>query len=130
MVQEANITPEVQDAFAKVTNTTYRWAIAAIEGPPDVIVLKHFGLRDSTIEDLCAVLADEPCYVVYDFEGTRADSSTLTKTCFVAFAPDSCMSMKKKFALQNYKASVKSKINCQKEMQINDKADFNEREFA
>ena len=34
-----------------------------------------------------------------------------------------------KMALQNYRGSVKQKINCQKELQINDKADLTEAEF-
>ena len=34
-----------------------------------------------------------------------------------------------KVALQNYKGSVKAKTSAQKEMQINDKADFTEGEF-
>ena len=37
--------------------------------------------------------------------------------------------MQMKFALQNYKASVMSKVNIQKEMQINDLADLTQNEF-
>ena len=87
------------------------------------------GDRDSPLSALSDALGDEPCYVVYDFEATRDDSSTLCKTIFIAYAPDSCRNMQAKFALQNFKASVKSKINCHKEMQINDKADLTENEF-
>ena len=104
-----------------------RWAIAGIQ-EPDVVLVKT-GPRESTLADLCAELGDEPCYVVFDFEAVREDTSTISKIVFVAYSPDTCTSMKKKFALQNFKASVKAKINCHKEMQINDKADFSEREF-
>lgn len=37
--------------------------------------------------------------------------------------------MQMKFALQNYKASVMSKVNIQKEMQINELADLTQNEF-
>ena len=75
------------------------------------------------------MLSDQPCYVVYDFEATRDDSSTLCKTVFICYSPDSCTSMQAKFALQNYKGAVKSKVMAHKEMQINDKADLTEGEF-
>lgn len=87
------------------------------------------GPRDSTLEALVGQLGDEPCYVVYDFEATREDSSTLCKTCFIVYSPDSCRSMPLKFALQNFKVSVKDKTNCHREFQINDKADLTIREF-
>jgi len=68
------------------------------------------------MDDLNTELGDEPCYVVFDFEAVREDTSTLSKIAFVAYAPDTCTSMKKKFALQNFKGSVKAKINCHKEL--------------
>lgn len=82
------------------------------------------------MEECVSRLGDDPCYVVFDYEATRSDSSTLSKICFICYAPDSCTSLKAKFALQNFKESTKQKINVQKEMQINDKGDFTEREFA
>lgn len=88
------------------------------------------GPRTDGIDQLLAAVSDtEPGYIVYDFEATRADSSTLKKTCFMLYSPDSCTSMAKKLSIANFKESVKSKINIHKEMQINDKADINEREF-
>ena len=66
--------------------------------------------RKDGLESLTAILSDQPCYVVYDFEATRDDSSTLCKTVFISYSPDSCTSMQAKFALQNYKAAVKAKI--------------------
>ena len=80
--------------------------------------------RSEGLTELLAVLGNEPCFVVYDFEATRDDSSTLCKTIFICYSPDSCTSMPAKLALVNYKAAVRSKIQTQKEMQINDKADL------
>ena len=59
----------------------------------------------------------------------KDDGSKLMKTCFVAYSPDDCRVMASKFAMQNYKDSVKSKINCQREIQINDINDFSEANF-
>ena len=87
------------------------------------------GAREQTLDDLNAALGDTPVYAVFDFDATRDDGSTLCKTVFIAYAPDSCRSMQEKFALQNYKNAAKSKVNCHKEMQVNDKADLTENEF-
>lgn len=127
MVEQSNVSPEVIAAFAGVTSKQLRWAIAKVEGIN--IVIGETAPRESNLESLCAALTDVPCYVVYDFEATREDSSTICKTCFICYSPDDCTSMTAKFELQNFKASVKSKINSQKEMQINDKADLTESEF-
>ena len=85
--------------------------------------------RSEGLDTLLAALGDQPCYAVYDFEATRDDSSTLCKTVFILYSPDTCTSMQMKLALQNYKAAVNSKVKTQKEMQINDKADLTEAEF-
>lgn len=127
MVDQANVTQEVKDAFAKVTHKEYRWVIAKIEGSS--VVLVKFGERSSGLDELRAELGDTPVYIVYDFEATRDDSSTLCKTCFICYAPDSCTVMAEKFALQNFKASCMACINQHKEMQINDKADLSDGEF-
>lgn len=127
MVSNANVTQEVKDAFKAVTKKEARWAIAKVEG--DSIVHVASGPREHTIADLHAALGDTPCYVVVDFDATREDGSTLCKTCFIAYSPDSCRSMQDKFALQNFRESVKSGVMCHKEMQINDKADCTENEF-
>ena len=85
--------------------------------------------RTDNLDTLLAALGDEPCYAVYDYEATRDDSSTLCKTCFILYSPDTCTSMLMKMALQNYKAAVNSKVKTQKEMQINFKEDLTEAEF-
>ena len=85
--------------------------------------------RSEGLDTLLAALGDQPCYAVYDFEATRDDSSTLCKTVFILYSPDTCTSMQAKLALQNYKAAVNSKVQTHKEMQINDKADLNEAEM-
>lgn len=127
MVDQANVAQDVKDAFAKVTHKDYRWVIAKVNGSS--VELVKFGERSSTLAELVAELGDSPCYIVYDFEATRDDSSTLCKTCFICYAPDTCTVMAEKFALQNFKASTMACINQHKEMQINDKADLTESEF-
>ena len=128
MVSEANVAGEVSAAFAQVVGKHQRWAIAKIEGSEVVLQAVSEG-RDANLESLVDQLGNEPCYIVYDFEATRADTSTLCKTVFISYAPDSCTDMQKRFAIQNYKASVRAKIQTSKEMQINDKADLTENEF-
>ena len=87
------------------------------------------GARESTLEELAAAVGDEPGYIVYDFEHTKDDGVHMTKTCFIAYSPDSCTDTTKKFAMQNFKRSTLSKIQAHKEMQINDKADIKIGEF-
>lgn len=127
MVSTANVTEEVTNAFTGVTTKQLRWATCKVDGAN--VVLVATGPRESTLEELVSTLGDEPMYVVFDFEAVRPDSSSLCKTCFISYAPDSNRNMASKFALQNFKQSVKGKINCQKEMQVNDKADLTVREF-
>lgn len=97
MVDQANVTPEVVEAFAKVSSKEYRWVICKVNNTN--VELTKFGERSSTLEELNAELNDDPAYIVYDFEATRGDGSTLCKTCFICYAPDSCTSMPAKFAL-------------------------------
>ena len=73
--------------------------------------------------------ADEPRYVLYDFEATKDDGSRMAKTVFVSYSPDECKSMPAKFALMNYAANVKSKATFSVEKQINDLNDFTENTF-
>ena len=127
MVDQANVTQDVKDAFAKVTHKDYRWVIAKVNG--STVELVKFGERSTGLEELRAELGDSPVYIVYDFEATRGDSSTLCKTCFICYAPDTCTVMAEKFALQNFKASTMACINHHKELQINDKADLSDSEF-
>ena len=124
MVDQGNVSLEVIEAFAGLTGKSLRWVIAKVDGSD--INLVQTGVRTSTLEELNAVLGDDPCFIVFDYEATRADGSTLCKTCFICYAPDSCTSMQRKFELQNFKACVEAKINFAKEMQINDKADLTE----
>ena len=119
-----DVSAEVIEAFAGLTGKSLRWVIAKVDGSD--INLVQTGVRTSTLEELNAVLGDDPCFIVFDYEATRADGSTLCKTCFICYAPDSCTSMQRKFELQNFKACVEAKINFAKEMQINDKADLTE----
>ena len=127
MVDQGNVTADVVSAFASLSSKNLRYVIAKVNGC-DIELVKT-AERSATLEDLCNDLTDEPCFVVYDFEAVRSDSSTLCKTCFICYSPDNCTSMQKKFELQNFKGCVMGKVNSQKEMQINDKADLTENEF-
>lgn len=115
MVDQANVTEEVLDAFAQVSAKQLRYAICKLDGAN--ITLESTGPRDSGYDEMKAALpADDVRYVVFDFEATKPDGSKLMKTCFVAYSPDDCREMAAKFAMQNYKECVKSKINCQREL--------------
>ena len=128
MVDPANISPEVIEAFAKIQSKELRFAIAKVDGA--VVVLESTGTRDQGFAECAAVLPrDDPRYIAFDFEAQKSDGSKLVKCVFISYSPDDCTSMQKKFALQNFKGSVKSKLNVQKEMQINDHNDFNENTF-
>ena len=52
-----------------------------------------------------------------------------TKVCFVNFVPDDCSKNKLKFAYANHKEIVKTKIQVNKELQINDLADVTRAKF-
>ena len=91
MVDQSNVSQEVIDAFSQVSSKSLRWVIAKVNGSN--VELVKTGERSSTIDDLRNELSDDPVYVVFDFEATRSDSSTLCKTCFICYAPDSCTSM-------------------------------------
>ena len=109
MVENAQVAQEVCEAFTAVTRKSLRWATAKVEG--ESVVLAATGARESTLEELAAAVGDECLYIVFDFEHTKDDGVHATKTCFIAYAPDSCRNMQAKFALQNYKRSVMSKVN-------------------
>lgn len=131
MVDQANVSQEVIDAFSAISAGDKRWAIAKVEDSQ--VVLEALGDKtDDCPADIAAMAAatgDEPRYIVFDFEAKKKDGSGLKKIVFIAYSPDSCSSMQLKFALQNFKASCKSKINAHKEMQVNDKRDLKESEF-
>ena len=127
MVDQASISQEVLDAFAQVNSKTKRWCIAKVEDSQ--VVLEAVGERGDDIAALAAAIGDEPRYVLYDFEADKPDGSKLQKIVFICYSPDTCTSMNQKFALQNFKQSVKSKSNCHREMQVNDKRDIKESEF-
>ena len=91
MVSQANVTQVVCEAFGKVTGKHLRFAICKIDGAD--VVLVATGERQEGLEELRNQLGDVPCYIAYDFEHTKADSSTMCKTCFINYAPDSCNSM-------------------------------------
>ena len=91
MVSNANVSQEVVDAFAQVTSKALRWTIAKVDG--ENIVHVASGAREQTLADLNAALGDSPRYAVFDFDATRDDGSTLCKTVFIAYSPDSCRSM-------------------------------------
>ena len=124
---EAVIDDDVVMAFKQVVNKKLMWAIAAIDNVH--VTLVKTGDRESSLEALREELSDEPYYVVLRFEAMREDYSKINKVIFATYVPDSCTSLKKKFALHNFKASVAAKSNCHAEMQINDKHDLSARQF-
>ena len=127
MVDNANVTQAVRDAFAGVTGKRLRYAIAKCNGAD--IELADQGERAEGLDELRAKLGSDPCYILFDFEATKDDGAKLLKTCFIKFSPDSCTNMAQKMALQNYGNSVKNCVNVNKEMQINDLNDLTEGEF-
>ena len=127
MVSNADVSQEVVDAFGQVRSKALRWVVARVEDT--AVVLEATGARESTLEELQAAVGNEPRYIVYDFEHTKDDGVHMTKTCFIAYSPDSCTNIQSKFALQNFKRSAMSKIQAHKEMQINDKSDIKVGEF-
>lgn len=83
-----------------------RWAIVKMVDSNAVLVAT--GERAEGVTELLTKLDDTPVFISYDFDGTRADGSTLCKCLFITYSPDSCTSMPAKFALQNFKAGVKA----------------------
>ena len=52
-----------------------------------------------------------------------------SKICFVQYVPDDCTQNKLKFAYANHKEVVKSKLQVNKELQVNDKDDVTRAKF-
>ena len=94
----ATVSQAVIDAVAQVKNKDLRWAIFKIEGSD--ILVDATGAREQGMDEFRAAIDEPHCrYAVYDYEGVRADSSTIMKLCFIVFAPDSCSSMAEKMSL-------------------------------
>ena len=127
MVDVANVTQEVEDAFKAIVEKQMRWCIVKFEGSN--AVLEASGDRDSNIAAMAAATPDMPRLMYYDFETPKADGTTLKKLVFISYSPDTCTDMVAKTAMQNYRASVRAKTTVHKEMQVNDKRDLTEGEM-
>ena len=127
----ATVTQGVIDANAGVKSKQLRWAIFKVEGSE--IVVDQTGERDSDIEALRSAIHTENSncrYAIYDFEAKRADGASMSKICFISYAPDSCTSMPEKMGFMDYKQAVLAKVDSRKDFQINDLGDLTEENFA
>ena len=115
-----------------------RWAVFRIpEGTDSGIQLvkssPSSGEDDASSEaDFAAFAAelpeDEPRWGVYDLNFMKNGVNN-SKVCFVQYVPDDCTQNKLKFAYANHKEVVKSKLQVNKELQVNDKADVTRAKF-
>ena len=71
---------------------------------------------------------NEPRWGVYDLNFMKGGINN-SKVCFVQYVPDDCTQNKLKFAYANHKEVVKSKLQVNKELQVNDKADVTRAKF-
>ena len=67
---------------------------------------------------------DQPRWIIYDLQFQKNGVNN-SKVCFIQYVPDDCTKMATKFAYANGKEGVKSQVQVNKELQINDKADLN-----
>ena len=91
MVDQGSVHQDVQDAFASLSAKNLRYVIAKVEGS-DINLVKT-APREATLEQLSTDLDDEPCFVAFDFDAVRTDGSSVHKTCFICYSPDSCTVM-------------------------------------
>ena len=125
----ATVSQAVIDANAEIKRKNLRWAIFKIEGSE--IVVESTGERAHGMDEFRAAIDTPHCrYALFDFEKARPDGGILCKQTFVVYAPDTCTSMAEKMGLQEYRSSIKAKVDSAKDFQINDIADLTEDEFA
>ena len=72
--------------------------------------------------------ADQPRWGIYDLNFMKNGVNN-TKVCFVMYVPDDCTKNNLKFAYANHKETVKSKLQVNKELQINDIDDVTRAKF-
>ena len=71
---------------------------------------------------------DQPRWGVYDLNFLKSGINN-SKVCFVQYVPDDCTKNNLKFAYANHKEIVKSKLQVNKELQVNDKDDVTRAKF-
>ena len=79
-------------------------------------------MKDACPEDL-------PRWIYYQLEFTAKSGAQSKKIVFVNYSPDDCTKMNIKFPYQQHKDKVKSKLNPNKEFQVNEHADLDREKF-
>ena len=129
---------EATQALAAFQSRQLRWAVFRIPEGTDsgIMLLKSSpssGEDEANSEaDFAAFAAelpaDEPRWGVYDLNFLKNGINN-SKICFVQYVPDDCTQNKLKFAYANHKEVVKSKLQVNKELQVNDKDDVTRAKF-
>lgn len=129
MVENANVSQDVMDQFAKLKGNQSSFMVCKIQGSD--ILLESAGEKDAPFDQFAAALPEsEARFGIVDFKFDTGDGRHVSKIVFVVYVPDTCTSMQEKFAYANFKGCFKQKLNpVHKEMQINDRADLTFDEF-
>jgi len=73
---------------------------------------------------------DQPRYAIYDLEFETKDGRKESKLVFIMYSPDLCTKGTLRFVYAQNKDAIKAKMSpVHKELQINDAADLNEKEW-
>ena len=121
---------EVNECFAKVNKEEYKWVILMLKEGTDNVVTFAVPPHEKTGDEQAdfdafkaAMPEDQPRWVFYNlhFEKGGVDNH---KILFINYVPDDCTSMKAKFPYAQNKEVVAKKLNCNKEIGVNDKADL------
>jgi len=126
------------EALANIAKRKLKWAVFRIpKGSDSGIQLVKSGASsgeddansEADFELFAAELpVNEPRWGVYDLNFMKNGIHN-SKVCFVQYVPDACTKMTLKFAYANHKEVVKSKLQVNKELHVNDKDDVTRAKF-
>lgn len=110
---------------------THRFIIVAISEDGKNATCEHVGERAATFEDFKSKMpSDEPRYAIYDLEFVTKDGRHESKLIFIMYSPDTCTKGTLRFVYAQNKDAIKAKMSpVHKELQVNDAADLNEKEW-
>lgn len=129
MVSNLTLGDDVLAAWNDVKCSKAKYIICKLDGTS--VQLENKGDNDATFEQFTDQMPmDDPRYAVYNLTWTADDGRKLSKIFFINYVPDGCKVMAAKFSYAQNKEAFKSNINpINKELQINDRLDFNEDEW-
>lgn len=92
----------------KLKRTKHKYLVLSIQD--NEVKLKDTLGKETTHEDFCAALDDNPCYVCIDFDYTTTDGRPADKIILLSWIPDTAR-VKEKMKYSGTKEAVKSSLS-------------------